>query len=52
MRQQPSEASSRWNARPAGCRNFGTGLALREEGEGFVAGFKPGAKIKARRPGD
>jgi Ca-activated chloride channel family protein len=56
------EHCAAWHYEPAGSffvehprchrKNFGTGLALREEGEGFVAGFKPGAKIKARRPGD
>ncbi len=48
-----------WHYEPAGSyfvdiprchvKSFGMGLSVREEGEGFVAGFKPGAKVKARR---
>lgn len=29
-------------------KGFGMGLVTREEGEGFVAGFKPGAKVNAQ----
>lgn len=47
-----------WHYEPAGSyfvdhprchtKGYGIGLRLREEGEGFVAGFKPGAKVQAR----
>lgn len=51
-----------WHYEPAGSyfvdvprchtKGFGIGLRLREEGEGFVAGFKPGAKVKASDAND
>lgn len=47
-----------WHYEPAGSyfvdhprchtKGYGIGLRLRQEGEGFVAGFKPGAKVQAR----
>jgi hypothetical protein len=51
------EHCAAWHDEPAGSyfveyprwhtKRFGFGLRLREEGEGFAAGFKPGAKVKA-----
>lgn len=51
------EHCAAWHYEPAGSyfvsvprchtKGFGMGLRLREEGEGFVAGFRPGAKVKA-----
>lgn len=56
------EHCAAWHYEPAGSffvdhprchtKGFGMGLRLREEGEGFVAGFKPGAKVRALDAGE